>query len=319
MMLSRVADALFWMGRYVERAEHVARLLDVCFHHELDLRGVMAGPYELEWTSLIAMLQQPPPPASANGASPQAAISHWLTFDLDNSNSILACVAAARNNARRIRGTVNSAVWKELNKLYWQLRDPEVAQRVRESPHDCYQAVECGSHLFQGVCDATLTHDEGWQFLRLGKFLERADKTLLILDVMFHRLRDEINPADLPLSNLRWAGVLRSCLAYEAYQRLFVGRVEPVRVVEFLLLHPEFPRSVRFALEAAAGALAVIEGPATRRYPGNADRILGRVLSDLRYAELDQVLKGDLHAFLGSVRERCAQVSLAVQQQYSLQ
>jgi uncharacterized alpha-E superfamily protein len=307
------------MGRYVERAEHVARLLDVCFHQELDLRGVMAGPYELEWTSLVAILQQQPPPASANGASPHVTISHWLTFDLENPNSILSCVAAARNNARRIRGTINSAMWKELNKLFWQLRDPDFSQRARESPHDFYQAVECGSHLFQGVCDATLTHDEGWQFLRLGKFLERADKTLLILDVKFHRLRDEVNPADLPLSNLQWAGVLRSCAAYEAYQKLFVGRVEPVRVVEFLLLHPEFPRSVRFALEAAARALAAIEGPASRRGEGKAERILGRVLSDLRFAELDQVLKGDLHAFLVSARERCAQVSLALQQQYSLQ
>jgi uncharacterized alpha-E superfamily protein len=318
-MLSRVADALFWMSRYVERAEHVARLLDVCFHQELDLRGVMAAPYELEWTSLVAILQQQQPPASVNGVSPHSTIGHWLTFDLNNPNSILSCVAAARNNARHIRGAINSVMWRELNKLYWQLRDPEFSHRARESPHDFYQAVECGSHIFQGVCDATLTHDEGWQFLRLGKFLERADKTLLILDVKFHRLRDEINPADLPLSNLQWAGVLRSCLAYEAYQRLYVGRVEPVRVVEFLLLHPEFPRSVRFALESAADALAAIEGTSARHGEGRTDRLLGRVLSDLRYAELDLVLKGDLHAFLGSVRERCSRVSLAVQQQYSLQ
>jgi uncharacterized alpha-E superfamily protein len=318
-MLSRVADALFWMSRYVERAEHVARLLDVCFHQELDLRGLMAGPYELEWTCLVAILQQPPPGPSG-AASPQAQIAHWLTFDLTNPNSILSCVAAARNNARRIRGTLNPALWRELNKLYWQLRDPEFAQRARESPHDFYQAVECGSHLFQGVCDATLTRDEGWRFLRLGRFLERADKTLLILDIKFHLLREQSDPSDLPLTNLQWAGVLRSCLAYEAYQRQFVGRVEPERVVEFLLLHPEFPRSVRFALEAAAGALARIEGPAPRRGEGKAERLLGRVLSDLRYAELDQILREeDLHAFLGGVRDRCAQVSLAVQEQYSFQ
>jgi uncharacterized alpha-E superfamily protein len=315
-MLSRVADALFWMSRYLERAEHVARLLDVCFHLDLDLRGLLSGPRELHWTSLAAILQQQVP-ASAS-ATPQAAITRWLTFDLDNPGSIMACVNRARSNARSIRGTINSRVWKELNKLYWELRDPEFASQAAESPHDFYQRVECGNHIVQGVCDATLTHDEGWQFIQLGKYLERADKTLRILDIQYHLLHELANPADLPLSNLRWAAVLRSCCAYEAYQKLYVGRVDPERVVEFLLLHPHFPRSVRFSLEASARALAAIEGASPGRADSRADRILGRVLSDLRFAELDQLLRGELHAFLAGVLERCAQVGQAVQEQYSL-
>src|SRR5947209_3254843 len=165
-MLSRVADALFWMSRYVERAEQVARLLDVCFHLELDLRGVGSGPSELHWTSLAAVLQQQVPPLSGGPASPQAAISHWLTFDPDNSDSVMACVAHSRMNARSIRGSLNAEVWRELNKLYWQLSDPDFVRRARESPHEFYQAVECGSALFQGLCDSTLSHDEGWQFIR---------------------------------------------------------------------------------------------------------------------------------------------------------
>jgi uncharacterized alpha-E superfamily protein len=316
-MLSRVADALFWMSRYLERAEHVARLLDVCFHVELDLHGVMAGPHELHRTSLAAILQQQVPPGT-DGASPQGAITHWLTFDPDNSSSIMTCITRARHNARRIRGTLNSETWKELNKLYWQLTDQEFVNRSRESPHEFYQAVECGSQLFQGICDATLTHDEGWQFIQLGKFLERADKTLRVLDIMYHALQELINPADRPLSNLHWAGVLRSCLAYEAYQRLYVGRVEPEHVVDFLLLHPSCPRSVRFCLEAAAKALAGIEGLAPERSNSRADRLLGRLVSELKYAELDQILKSDLHAFLGGVLDRCGQASLAIQEHYSL-
>jgi uncharacterized alpha-E superfamily protein len=317
-MLSRVADALFWMSRYLERAEQVARLLDVCFLLELDLRGLMFGPRELHWTSLAAILQQQVRATAFHSVSPQTHISHWLTFDLDNPSSLMSCVNRARNNARSIRGTINSEVWKELNKLYWQLRDPEFSRQAEESPHLFYQTVECGSHMFQGVCDATLTHDEGWQFIQLGKFLERADKTLRILDIQYHLIQELANPADLPLTNLQWAGVLRYCGAYEAYQRLYVGRVEPERVVEFLLLHPQFPRSVRFCLEASARALAAIEGAAPGRPESKADRLLGRVLSDLKFAELPQILRGDLHAFLGSIVERCAQVSLAVQDQYSL-
>jgi uncharacterized alpha-E superfamily protein len=307
------------MGRYLERAEHVARLLDVCFHLELDLGGVVSGPFEMHWNALAAILQQVMPAADRNGSQPLSAVlSHWLTFDLENPGSILSCVARARANARSIRGKISSEMWRELNKLHLQLTDKDFSNRARESPHEFYQAVEEGSHAFQGVCDATLTHDVGWQFIQLGKFLERADKTLRILDIEYHLLRELGNPTDLPLSNLQWAAVLRSCRAYEAYQRLYVGRVEPVRVVEFLLLHPTFPRSARFCLEAVSGALTAIEGPDGDRNPARVGRVLGRVLSDLRFAEIDQILKGDLHDFLGGVLERCGQVSRAVQDQYSL-
>jgi uncharacterized alpha-E superfamily protein len=318
-MLSRVADALFWMSRYVERAEQVARLLDVCFHLELDLRGVLAAPHEFQWSALAAILQQNVPAPDGRSESPrQGGISRWLTFDLNNPSSILSCVTRARANARSIRGTINSPMWRELNKLYLQLRDADFCRRAEESPHEFYQAVECGSHAFQGICDATLTHDEGWQFIRLGKFLERADKTLRILDIQYHLLRELTDPADLSLTNVQWAAVLRSCRAYEAYQRLYVGRVEPENVIEFLLLHPTFPRSARFCLEEASRALTATEGTAAGQEVSKVGRILGRVLSDLRFAELAELVRGDLHVFLDGVLERCGQVGQAVQEHYSL-
>jgi uncharacterized alpha-E superfamily protein len=315
-MLSRVADALFWMSRYLERAEHVARLLDVAFHLDLDLAGVVAGPHELHWGSLPAILQQPPP-SDGRAETPRAAISRWLMFDAANPTSIMACVTRARDNARSIRGAISSEMWKALNKLYWQLRDPAFCAQARESPSEFFEAVANGSHLLQGIGDATLTHDEGWHFLQLGKYLERADKTLRILDVKYHLLQDLTDPADLPLCNLQWAAVLKSCLAYEAYQRRYVGHVEPAHVVEFLLTQESFPRSVRHSLEVSAAALALIEGQAGAAR-SKAGRLLGKVLSDLQYLELDQVLTGDLHAFLGDVLERCAQASRAVQDQYML-
>jgi uncharacterized alpha-E superfamily protein len=317
-MLSRVADALFWMSRYLERAEQVARLLDVCFHLDLDLHGVVAGPHELLWNSLAAILQQQVPSSKHNGSSPRQLLSHWLTFDLDNPMSILSCVSRARYNARTVRGTINAAMWKELNKLYLQLCNPQFSAQAQESPHEFYRFVECGSHFFQGVCDATLTHNEEWQFIQLGKLLERADKTLRILDIQYQLLQDMTNPAALPVANLQWAGVLRSCRAFEAYQHLYVGRVEPEHVVGLLLLHPTFPRSVRFSLDSAAAALLAIEGPATGRAPSKADQLLGRVRSDLRYCELEQILRGGLHPFLSGVLERCGQASVALQEQYSL-
>jgi uncharacterized alpha-E superfamily protein len=306
------------MSRYLERAEHVARLLDVYFHLELDLRGLPGIPHEMHWTALAAILQQVVPAAKETSRSPQAALSNWLTFDLDNPNSILWCLARARYNARSIRGTLNSEMWKELNTLYLHLTDPLFGNQARESPHEFYQAVIRGSHAFQGVCDATLTQDEGWHFIRLGRLLERADKTARIVDIQYHLLQELTSSADWSLHNLEWAGVLRSCLAYEAYQKLYVGRVEPERVVEFLLLHPSFPRSVRHSLETAAQALAAIEGTGTSRALSKADRRLGRALCQLRYGDVDQILKGDLHVFLSGIQEHCAQAGRAIQDQYSL-
>jgi uncharacterized alpha-E superfamily protein len=315
-MLSRVADALFWMSRYVERAEHVARLLDVWFHLELDLSGVGAAPFEMHWTALATILQQRMPARPAN--SHYAALSQWLTFDQDNPSSIMACLARARLNARSIRGTISSEVWRELNTLYWKLCDSEFVRRARESPHEFYQAVECGSALFQGLCDATGAHDEGWQFIQLGKFVERADKTLRILDIQYHLLWELTNPADVPLTHLHWTAVLKSCQAFEAYQRRRVGRIEPERVVEFLLLEPTFPRSVRFCLEAMTQALEAIEGAPALRELNRADRQLGLMLGELKYLTLEEVLARDLHLFLGRLCEHLVEVSRAVQERYSL-
>lgn len=317
-MLSRVADALFWMSRYLERAEHVGRLLDVACQLELDLHGVLSGPHDSHWRNLAAIMQQPLPLLGQNGTPLGTALTGWLTFDLENPTSVMTCVSRARFNARGIRGTINSRTWKELNKLYWLLCDPAFSSQAKESPHEFYEAVASGNYTIQGVCDGTMTHDEGWQFMQLGKYLERADKTLRILDVYSHLLRDPDNPVDLPLSNLLWAGVLRSCHAYEAYQRLYVGRVEPERIVDFLLLHPSFSRSVRFSLELAAQALTAIEASTGSKGMSKPHRVLGRVLNDLKFTELDQLLAGDLQAFLGRVLSDCSHVSRAVQDQYAL-
>jgi uncharacterized alpha-E superfamily protein len=310
-MLSRVADALFWMSRYLERAESVTRLLDVWFFVELDLRAVAPGSRDAHWQRLSTILQQPVP--SAENPWALGAITQRLVFDLENPSSIMSCVSRARSNARSVRRSINSEVWRALNKLYWQLCEPGFRAQAMESPHEFFQAVESGSHLFEGACNATLDHDEGWQFIQLGKFLERAEKTLRVLAV--HEPGTDSAAGDLSLSNVQWAAVLKSCSAYEAYQRLYVGRVEPERVIEFLLLHPSSPRSVRFSLEETAQALAAVGGGLGR---GKAERALGRVLSDLKFIELEQVLRDGLHGFLAAALVRCAEVGSSVQEHYSL-
>jgi uncharacterized alpha-E superfamily protein len=315
-MLSRVADALFWMSRYLERADHLARAVDVTFQLDLDLHGVLANPVEFEWNALLSMLRQPPPQLR-DGEHPVGAVQRWLLLDNTNAGSVMACVNRSRSNARSIRGSISPAMWRELNKLYWRLSDAALPARVAESPHDFCEEAQIGVLLFHGVCEATLMHDEGWHFIQLGRYLERAEKVLRILDSKFGLL-ERSESADLPISNLQWGAVLKNCAAYEAYQRLYISRVEPERVVEFLLANPDFPHSVRFCLSRIQQSLTEISG----RFPDRCDdavvRTVGRLLNDLVYLDGESLDGERLHSFLGDALARCARIGNLLQQQYAL-
>ena len=315
-MLSRVADALFWMGRYLERSSCLARAVDITFHLDLDLHGVLSNPVELEWNALLSMLRQPPPQLR-DGESPVTAVGRWLLLDMSNPGSVMACVNRARNNARSIRGSISTQMWRELNKLHWRLSDVTFQARVAESPHDFCDEAEVGVLLCHGVCDSTMTHDEGWHFIQAGTYLERADKVLRTLDSTV-ALLERSDASDLPVSSLQWAAVLRKCRAYEAYQRLYISRVEPERVVEFLLVNPGFSHSVRFCLERVLDSLTVISG----RLPGRCDsesmRTLGSLVSELTYLDSSAVEGQRLHDFLGESVARCSTIGQHLQRQYSL-
>jgi len=315
-MLSRVADALFWMSRYLERADHLARAVDVTFHLDLDLHGVLANPVELEWNALLSLLRQPPPPVS-DREPPVVAVQRWLLLETSNPGSVMACLNRSRNNARSIRGSISPPMWRELNKLHWRLSDPALQGRVPESPHDFCQEVQLGVLLFHGVCEATMTHDEGWHFIQLGRHLERADTILRVLDSKFSLL-ERGGAVDLPIRALQWGAVLKNCAAYEAYQRLYISRVEPERVVEFLLLDPDFPHAVRFCLARITESLAEIAGRLPDRCDDDASRTVGRLLADLVYLDAGSLDGGRLHAFLANALARCGRVGSLLQRQYAL-
>jgi uncharacterized alpha-E superfamily protein len=303
------------MSRYLERAESMARLMNATFHRELDLASVTPTDDRTPWLANLQILQLTPPESLSADAFESLAIAEWLTFDLANSGSILGCVNRARNNARSIRGTIGPHVWRAINSLYWQLREADFEKRARRSPFEYYQAVESGCHLFQGVCDATLPHDEGWEFIRLGRSLERADKTLRLLSVKYDQLSQS---ADAPLISLEWAGVLKSASAVEAYHRACAGRVEPERVIEFLLLDTAFPRAARFCLEEALAALVSIERYTSGRGEGRSERLLGRVISDLRYAEPGHLVASEFSSWLRRLLSQCVSVGRLVEEQYLL-
>ena len=302
MLLSRVADALYWLSRYLERAEYTARLVDVA----LDLRlGRSSDASAIQLYGLVL-------PAGVS-LSP-VSLTEVAFFDSANANSVSACVVAARENARQVRDEISSEMWEQLNALFLRLRhmrdDPARASRT----NDAARAVIEGAHLFAGVTDATMGHGEGWHYLQAGRFLERAVATARLLDTFF---TDESGPVAMPpLDRADWVALLRSCAALEGYCRQYTADVRPERVTEFLLLDAECPRSVRFAAARVEDALQGLARHTGRSTGARAERLAGRLRSSLDYAQVDEVLNDGPHAYFAGLGRQCGQLNAALYQSY---
>lgn len=325
-MLARVARDVFWMSRYVERALAVARLIDVTLNLELDARDATENA-DL-WAPLLG-------PAIAGGyLSAEAASSlvnptarsvrDHLAFDTDNADSLVSCVRRARTAARGVRESLSSEMWEQLNTLYLSLVDPQLHAQAEEAPYAFFRRVRDDALFFFGLAEATMARDEPWYFLSLGKYLERADSVARVLYLQSHLLvapPEGVRPSSDP--TVRWLAVLRSCGSAEAYARYYALRVDPARVVEFLLLNPVFPQSIRFSTGGAWDALIAISagrfGPGTR--PGAVSqgpdlRALGQLRARLEHAAVDEVLEEGLDRFLADINRRIVLVSDHVTRTY---
>ncbi|MFP4440195.1 MAG: alpha-E domain-containing protein [Chloroflexaceae bacterium] len=305
-MLSRVADSLYWMSRYLERAEHTARLLDVNLYQMLDQTPDTAG---RRWERLLASLRVPPPGGSYDAYS----ITHMLTFNLENSASIAACIAAARENARQVREQISSEMWEQLNRLFLHVKHTNRSEFWKCEPHEFFQTVKQSAHLFQGITDATMNHGEGWQFIQLGRALERAGATAVLLDANVVALLPDTSSAS---DYLAWIGLLKSCTAFEAYCKVYTADVRSNQVVEFLLFNAEFPRSVRFTVGVMYGALQSIANTTSMPNPGRVERLIGRLRAAVDYGQVDEIMNGSMHSYLESIQRQCAQIHTAIQQVY---
>lgn len=314
-MLARDADTIYWMSRYVERAEHVSRILLVNSNLLIDVGDLDEELQEQQWMSTLPILHGgslPPGP----GPIP-ARIAQHMTFNPDNPSSLLTCISRARENARSIRETISSEMWENLNTLYLWLRADDAQQRFDESPDDFYRHVTTGSMLFQGLTDQTLPHDQRWMFAQLGKYLERIEVTTRVIATKFEILRSA-EPLETPIRNIHWMAVLKSCCAIEAYRRNHIGDMDPLKVAAFLILEPAFPRSVRFAVSEAHCAISAIRAETNPRAIDAAERVLGRLRTQLEYAEINEILHNGLPAYLGSIQRDVAEAALALQQAYFL-
>ena len=297
-MLSRVADSLYWMSRYLERAEFKARVVDVHLNLMLD-QGQYSG---TDLQSLLVKGLNVQLPEDRSFDDPNA-LARYLTFEADNS--IVASIAAARENARQIREQISTDMYEKLNRLYLKVRAPDISQIWAESPNDFYAEVKEAMHGFHGVTDETFAHGEAYLFIRVGKNLERASATTNLIRVHAPSLTAGNSSES---SYLEWVGLLRGCTSFEAYCRQYTADLRPKRIVEFMLLDDETPRSVRFCADQIESALAGIATLTGRRKDTRLLRAAGKLRSMLDYSSVDDIMSGELPAFLSEVRNQCGQI-----------
>ena len=307
-MLSRVADSLYWMGRYLERAEHTARLVNV----ELQLwlgqsPEVGAG----RWRFLLEALRAP----AADGPVDPTQLLATLVFSRTNHSSIVSCIAAARENLRHVREQCSARMWEQLNRLYLDVieRRPEEDWLLRS--HEFFLFVLESAYLFHGITDATMSHGEGWQFIQLGRYVERAETLATLLETHFKRM---VNHFERPIEGaeyLDWVGLLGGCVALEAYCKAHTAEIRPLRVAEFLLLNPEFPHSIRFSVDRVNAALHQI-GDLTQRSTKLPTRIAGRLRAQLSFSQIDEIMTEGVHHYLQTVRKECGEIHAAIHEIY---
>ncbi len=306
-MLSRVAESMFWMARYLERAEDVARIIAVNFQASLDAPHLSEA---LLWEPLIAITGDQARFREALDEYSASTVTHFLLSHPSNANTVVASIERARENARAVREQISREMWEQINRLYHQVRGYDVAT-VARNPYDFFTEVRNGSHLFQGATDASMTHGEGWYFIQAGKYLERADKTTRILDVKYAALAEDAEGS--PLGTLQWIALLKSCSAFEPYRRAH-SQLHSWRVADFLLLDRQFPRSVLFCLDEVRIALAAISGHQGR--PTNlAERSVGRLCAEMEYLDIRDALSG-FHHYLDGLQSKMNYVGEAIAQTY---
>ena len=309
-MLSRVADSLYWMSRYLERAENTVRQLDVTMGLMLDTGG--ASERE-RWQRLVASLGKP---AGLEWNGNLEAMADKLVFDNLNHAAVTFCIDGARENARQVREEISTEQWQRLNRLYHQIHSPQAEAQFSSSINDALASIIDGIHLFKGVSNTTMIHGHGWQFIRLGRYLERAYATATLLEVyqpdLFHPQEREHEGYQY----LELVGLLRCCTSFEAYCQVYTADVSAARILEFLLLNRDFPHAIRYCVDSMRDVIESIQRTGGRRPPAELISGIGRLHAMLDYTTIGEILHGDTSAFLHNIREQCLRIHELIYRYY---
>lgn len=295
-MLSRTADHLYWMSRYTERAENIARLLEVTYRTSLLMPDDNMG----YWGAALGITGLEESYRQKHGEITAQQVLRYMSVDVDNPSSILSCLRAARENCHAVRGTVTSEVWETINTTWLEARDSvgNLTQGHMQGSEltKYFEWVKFRSHLSRGVTVGTMLQDEAFQFIRLGTFLERGDNTARLLDVKF----DELAPKDGPAGEYyEWGALLRSVSAFEIYRKVYRDVITPHRVAELLILREDMPRSLHSCIKEVQGILGMVANHRSRE----TTRRAGEMYSRLRYGRIDDIVGMGLHDYLTAFLE----------------
>jgi len=311
-MLSRVADSLYWLARYIERAENHARILDVNLQVTLDSAANGTAAEGRDWQPILATFEDQKLFNSLYAVTNADSVCEFVTFAKENPASIWSCVSLARENARTVREYISSEMWERINELYLWLRSAGARDLQESSGIDFYRQIVDYSHQFHGTTDATLTHGEGWNFIQVGKFMERADSASRIVDLKYHILLPSNEPIGGNVDTVQWQAVLRSCSGLEAFRKSHPGQVTPWDVAEFIILHESFPRSIRFCVNAFDAALHRISGCDRAHFSNEAERASGRLCSELTYTGIAEIFQNGLHEYLDGIQVHLHDIGIAM-------
>jgi uncharacterized alpha-E superfamily protein len=319
-MLSRVANSLYWMARYIERAENIARIVDVNLQLLLDMRNLDEKRLIEYWQPIVQATGDEQVFFKSHPHATGNAVTEFLVFQPENPNSIFQCICLARENARMVRDQITLELWEELNRIYLFIRSKQAREVWRRSPSEFFQEIKSASLHVIGIINATMVHDEGWWFVQSGQLLERADKTTRILDVRHQTLPERGLPkAGSQTDAVEWAAVLRSCSAWDAYKSIYGTDAHPRQVAEFLLLDDNFPRSVRFCVTGLNRAVRRISGVAEGHFCNDAEKLTGRFLAELQFSSVEEIFEVGLHQYLDEAQSKLNRIGEALFQAYIFQ
>ncbi|GAB4457895.1 MAG: alpha-E domain-containing protein [Armatimonadaceae bacterium] len=324
-MLSREADALFWMGRYLERAEATARLVDVQYHAALESPQesgessmLLRDPQSL-WWSILEISGDELIFRARHGEVTEQDLIHFMVFDPDHPNSVVSCIRSARRNAQHVREIISSEMWETVNRAYLELtRDWDVERMLATSPHSFLLDIRNRCHLFYGLAERTMLIGDAYHFLRTGIFLERTDQMSRLADVLVRGLTggDYILDASEYLDTHGWIACLKSASAFEAFRKMYRGGITPDNVLSFLILDWDYPSSVHHSVSQVERSLRSISGSSGRRYADDSERLAGRLHADLSFLTIADLHTQGLHEFLESIQKRCSEIGDAITKRY---
>ncbi len=304
VLLSRTAHTIYWMGRYLERAENVARFIDVNLLLMIDLPQVETKHWEaLVMTSGdVDLFRKHYPDTTQNH------VIQFLTFDLNNPNSIFSTVRQTRENARTVREIISTDLWEQVNAFYLMIQEAAEKNEILYAPHEFFSNVKKECYLFEGILHSTMSRQESYYFIRLGRYLERADKTARILDVA--NFMPPVDPANIPqtFEMIQWIAVLKSVSALQMFQQNFRD-MSAENIYQFLILDQDFARSIYYCLQRSLTYLKLISGESSRiRFSNQAEKMMGKLKSELDYADIQEIFERGVHQYLDTLQTKLNEI-----------